>query len=48
LPNGFRPVVFGSHESPWKMLLPLIILSIPSIFIGYFAKDVIIGVGTDF
>jgi len=30
------------------MLLPLIILSVPSIFIGFYTKDVIIGVGTDF
>nr|YP_010164475.1 Nad5 [Polyopes lancifolius]QRM91070.1 Nad5 [Polyopes lancifolius] len=36
------------HESSSIMLLPLVILSIGSIFIGYLTKDLFIGLGTDF
>lgn len=36
------------HESSFLMSLPLIILSIGSIFIGYIFKDLFIGLGTDF
>lgn len=37
-----------SHESPWQMTLPLLILSIGSIFFGYIFKDAIIGIGSPF
>jgi NADH-ubiquinone oxidoreductase chain 5 len=47
-PNGKRVVIENSHESGWKILLPLAILAIPSVFIGYLTKDFFIGVGTDF
>lgn len=47
-PNGKRIVIENAHESGWKMLLPLAILAIPSIFIGYLTKDLFIGLGTDF
>lgn len=36
------------HESSILMSLALIILSIGSLFIGYFTKDLFIGLGTDF
>jgi NADH:ubiquinone oxidoreductase subunit 5 (subunit L)/multisubunit Na+/H+ antiporter MnhA subunit len=36
------------HESPLTMALPLIILSIGSIFVGYLSRDMFIGLGTDF
>lgn len=47
-PNGKRPIIENAHESGWKILLPLGILAIPSIFIGYLTKDFFIGLGTDF
>lgn len=47
-PNGKRSVIENAHESNWKILLPLGILAIPSIFIGYLTKDFFIGLGTDF
>ena len=47
-PNGFRISTINAHEAPWKMALPLFILAIPSIFIGYLTKDMIIGLGTNF
>ncbi len=47
-PNGYRPVITQAHDSPIRMALPLAILTIPSIFIGYISKDMFIGMGTDF
>jgi NADH:ubiquinone oxidoreductase subunit 5 (subunit L)/multisubunit Na+/H+ antiporter MnhA subunit len=38
----------GVHEAPFAMALPLFILSIGSIFIGFVTKDMMIGLGSDF
>jgi NADH-ubiquinone oxidoreductase chain 5 len=38
-PMGYRPVIEGAHESPFNMTLPLGLLSIGSIFIGYVSRD---------
>jgi NADH-ubiquinone oxidoreductase chain 5 len=46
--NVFRPVILHVHESPIMMTLPLAVLSIGSIFLGFFAKDMFVGLGTDF
>lgn len=46
--NGFRPVMAHVHDAPIRMALPLAILAIPSIFLGYVTRDMIIGVGTNF
>jgi NADH-ubiquinone oxidoreductase chain 5 len=47
-PNGYRPIITNAHDSPIRMALPLAILAIPSIFIGFIARDMIIGLGSDF
>jgi NADH-ubiquinone oxidoreductase chain 5 len=47
-PNGFKTIILGAHDSSLKMAIPLFILSVPSIFIGYFLKDMFIGVGSAF
>jgi NADH-ubiquinone oxidoreductase chain 5 len=47
-PNGYRRVVEHVHEAPIRMALPLGILAICSIFIGYLTKDMFVGLGTDF
>jgi NADH-ubiquinone oxidoreductase chain 5 len=47
-PNGQKNVIGGAHEVPLTMGIPLIVLSFGSIFWGYLAKDMIIGLGTDF
>jgi len=47
-PNGIKNVLVHAHEVPLTMGIPLIILSFGSIFLGYFTKDMIIGLGTDF
>jgi len=47
-PNGFKSVVFGVHDSPIRMSLPLLILTFPSVFFGYLSHDLFIGLGTGF
>lgn len=46
--NSFRSSLNYVHELPWNMALSLIILSFGSIFLGYLAKDLFVGLGTDF
>lgn len=40
--------IFNAHEGTWRMTLPLFILSLLSIFIGFLSKDIFIGFGTNF
>jgi NADH-ubiquinone oxidoreductase chain 5 len=47
-PNGTRFLLTNAHESSWRMFIPLFILACLSIVVGYFSKDLLIGVGTDF
>lgn len=35
------------HESSWIMVLPLMVLVFGSIFVGYLAKDLFLGLGSD-
>ena len=46
--NTYRQVVLHAHDAPIKMSIPLIVLVIGSIFVGYLFKDMFIGMGTDF
>lgn len=46
--SSSKVVMEGVGEGSWRMLLPLFILCVGSIFVGYVMKDMIIGVGTDF
>jgi len=47
-PNGVRPVIGFAHETFSYMFIALCILAVPSIFIGFLTKDMIVGVGSDF
>lgn len=47
-PNGNKNIILNAHEGSLRMSLPLFILSILSIFIGYLTKDMFIGFGTNF
>ena len=47
-PNGSRPVIGFAHETFSYMFVALFILAIPSIFIGFYTKDMLVGVGSDF
>lgn len=46
--NGQRILLDRVHESSSLMVIPLIILALGSIFIGFLTKDFFIGTGTDF
>ena len=46
--NGYRVTLDSTHESSFLMILPLFILSLGSIFIGFLTKDFFIGTGSDF
>jgi proton-translocating NADH-quinone oxidoreductase chain L len=46
--NTYRKSLSNIHELPFKMAFSLGVLSLGSIFLGYFAKDLLVGLGTDF
>jgi len=48
LPNGYKSIICYSSDSSYSIIFSLITLSIPSIFIGFLFKDMLIGLGTDF
>lgn len=47
-PAGYRAVMEHAHDAPIRMSLPLLILSVGSIFVGWLTKDMMIGLGTPF
>jgi NADH-ubiquinone oxidoreductase chain 5 len=46
--NGFRSIIIGAHDPSFSMAFPLYLLIFPSIFIGYFLRDLFIGLGSNF
>lgn len=46
--NSYKSIVEHAHDAPFIMMIPLSILCVGSIFIGYLTKDMMIGMGTDF
>ena len=47
-PNGHRKSILGAHEGTWNLTLPLFLLSVLSILVGYMTKEFFIGFGTNF
>jgi NADH-ubiquinone oxidoreductase chain 5 len=47
-PNGYKPVIGYAKETFSNISLALGFLTIPSIFVGFYTKDMIVGVGSDF
>jgi len=47
-PNGFKYVIFKSFESFFQIPTALLVLIIPTLFAGYFLKDLFVGLGTCF
>lgn len=47
-PNGYKSVIGFAQETFSYIFIALCCLAIPSIFIGYLTKDMIVGVGSDF
>jgi len=46
--NARKNAIKHLHDAPLFMAIPMLLLSIPSIFIGYFSRDFFIGLGTPF
>ena len=47
-PLGYKNILCKAYDSSYQICISLATLSIPSIFIGFYSKDMIIGLGTDF
>ena len=47
-PNGYKSIICSAFDSSYQICIALGCLAIPSIFIGFFTKDMIVGLGTDF
>lgn len=47
-PNGYKPVICSAFDSSYQISASLFFLAIPSVLIGFYAKDMIIGFGSDF
>lgn len=46
--NAYKQILQKIHDAPSLIAIPLFILSILSILIGYFFKDMAVGLGSDF
>jgi NADH-ubiquinone oxidoreductase chain 5 len=46
-PNANKNYYERTHEQDIKVLIPFFILSLLSIFFGFFARDMFIGLGSD-
>lgn len=47
-PNASKSVYLHTHDAPFIVIVPLTILSLLAIFFGYVAKDLFVGMGSDF
>lgn len=47
-PNGYKPVISKAYDSSYQICISLFLLVVPSVLIGFYAKDMIIGFGSDF
>ena len=47
-PNGNRVVLSNAHEASWFMGVPLFLLTIITVVIGFLTRDLFIGFGTHF
>jgi NADH-ubiquinone oxidoreductase chain 5 len=46
-PNGFRSMYEHAFDSSYFISIVLGLLTLPSIFVGFFSKDLLVGFGTD-
>lgn len=47
-PNASKTTYASSHDAPIIVIVPLTILSLLAIFFGYVARDLFVGIGSDF
>lgn len=48
VPNGFKFAYKNVHDAPLLMFIPMFILALFSIFIGYVLSDMYVGIGSNF
>ena len=48
VPNGLKSSYNQVHETNWKVVIPLFVLALFSIFFGYVFSDLFVGAGSDF
>lgn len=41
--NSKKEVLMNVHESPWNITLPLLLLALGSIFVGYITREIVVG-----
>ena len=47
-PNGYKHVISRAYDSSYQICIALGCLAVPSMFVGYYTKDMIVGLGSDF
>ena len=47
-PNGYKYVIASAYDSSYQICVALGFLAVPSIFIGFYTKDMLVGLGTHF
>lgn len=47
-PSGYRQIITGAFDSGFQISFALACLAIPSVFIGYYLKDMVVGFGSQF
>lgn len=47
-PNGYPKIICYAYDSGFQICFALGILCVPSVLVGYYTKDMIVGVGTHF
>jgi len=47
-PSSHRSVLENAHDAPISMAIPIVILSFGAVFLGYFTKDLAVGLGSPF
>ena len=47
-PNGYRVIICSAYETFNLISFVLCVLAIPSLFIGFYTKDLLVGFGTEF
>jgi NADH-ubiquinone oxidoreductase chain 5 len=47
-PNGNKFIITSAFDSSYEICLTLSFLTVPSIFIGFFTKEIFVGLGSDF
>jgi NADH-ubiquinone oxidoreductase chain 5 len=47
-PNGYKSVITSASDSSYQICIALGCLALPSVFIGFYTKDMLVGLGSDF